>query len=142
MMLKDEKATLEAELKKLEPLKAFGEALTKFLAECSNVRVAPVFEPSQVDLEHKQLVVNVHHAGEKVVKVSTDSVVGQILFAAVKYFQSKEFSTGELNERLLEHGWNVKPSTLSAKLSLLANEGKLIKTDKGYRLPSRVKFEV
>jgi hypothetical protein len=141
MMLKDEKATLEAELKKLEPLKAFGEALTKFLTECSNVRVAG-FEPSQVDLEHKQLVVNIHHAGDKVVKVSTDSVVGQILFAAVKYFQSKEFSTGELNEKLLEHGWNVKPSTLSAKLSLLTNEGKLIKTDKGYRLPSRVKFEV
>jgi very-short-patch-repair endonuclease len=140
--LKDEKATLEAELKKLEPLKAFGEALAKFLAECSNVRVAPGFEPSQVDLEHRQLVVNVHHAGDKVVKVSTDSVVGQILFAAVKYFQSKEFSTGELNEKLLEHGWNVKPSTLSAKLSLLANEGKLIKTDKGYRLPSRIKFEV
>jgi hypothetical protein len=138
----EEKVKLEEELKKLEPLKAFGEALTKFLTEYCNVTVAPGFEPSQVDLEHKQLVVNIHHAGDKTVKVSTDSVVGQILYAAVKYFQSKEFSTGELNEKLLEHGWNVKPSTLSAKLSLLANEGKLVKTDKGYRLPSMVRFEV
>jgi hypothetical protein len=141
MMLKDQKATLEAELKKLEPLKAFGEALTKFLAECSNVRVAG-FEPAQVDLEHRQLVVNVHHAGDKTVKVSTDSVVGQILYCAVKYFKDREFATGELNEKLLEHGWNIKPSTLSAKLSLLTNEGKLVKTDKGYRLPTMVRFEV
>jgi hypothetical protein len=95
-----------------------------------------------VDLEHKGLVVNVHHAGDKVVKASTDSVVGQILYCAVKYFKDREFASGELNERLLEHGWNVKPSTLSAKLSLLANEGKLVKTDKGYRLPSAVRYEV
>jgi hypothetical protein len=114
------------------------ESLRKLLAP-----TAPLgLEPSQLDLEHKALVVKVHHAGDKVVKVSTESVVGQILFAAVTYFKDREFATGELNERLLEHGWNVKPSTLSAKLSLLVNEGKLVKTDKGYRLPSRIKFEV
>jgi hypothetical protein len=141
VQLKDEKATLEAALKQLEPLKAFGEALTKFLAQILP-RGSMVSEPAQVDLEHKGLVVNVHHAGDKVVKASTDSVVGQILYCAVKYFKEREFATGELNERLLEHGWNVKPSTLSAKLSLLANEGKLVKTDKGYRLPSAVRYEV
>lgn len=136
MMLKDEKATLETELKKLEPLKAFKEAFIKAFEY-------PVgFGSTQVNLEHKELVVNVHHAGDKVVNVSTDSVVGQILYCAVQYFRDREFATGELNEKLLEHGWNIKPSTLSAKLSLLANEGKLVKTDKGYRLPSRVKFEV
>ena len=137
----EEKVKLEEELEKLEPLKAFKEAFIKAFG----VRASPEpagFEPEQVDLEHKQLVVNVHHAGDKVVKVSTDSVVGQILYCTVQYFKDREFATGELNEKLLEHGWNVKPSTLSAKLSLLANEGKLIKTDKGYRLPSRVKFEV
>jgi hypothetical protein len=137
--LKDEKATLETALKQLEPLKAFKEAFIKAFGDM--VR-PPGFEPSQVDLEHKGLVVNVHHAGDKVVKVSTDSVVGQILYTATTYFKDREFATGELNERLLEHGWNVKPSTLSAKLSLLANEGKLVKTDKGYRLPSMVRFEV
>ena len=137
--LKDDKATLEAELKKLEPLKAFKEALLNVFGTQAG---PPGFEPSQVDLEHKGLVVNVHHAGDKVVKASTDSVVGQILYCAVQYFKDREFATGELNERLLEHGWNVKPSTLSAKLSLLANEGKLVKTDKGYRLPSAVRYEV
>jgi hypothetical protein len=95
-----------------------------------------------VELEHKGLVLKVHHAGDKVVKVSTDSVVGQILYCAVEYFKDRDFAAGELNERLLEHGWNVKPSTLSAKLSLLTNEGKLVKTDKGYRLPSKVIFKV
>jgi len=137
--LKDEKATLETALKELEPLKALKEALINVFGTQAG---PPGFEPSQVDLEHKGLVVNVHHAGDKVVKASTDSVVGQILYCAVKYFKDREFATGELNERLLEHGWNVKPSTLSAKLSLLANEGKLVKTDKGYRLPSAVRYEV
>jgi hypothetical protein len=137
--LKDEKATLETALKQLEPLKAFKEAFIKAFG----VPAGPLgLEPAQVDLEHRQLIVNVHHAGDKVVKASTDSVVGQILYCAVQYFKDREFATGELNERLLEHGWNVKPSTLSAKLSLLANEGKLVKTDKGYRLPSMVRFEV
>ena len=132
----EEKVKLEEELKKLEPLKAFKEAFIKAFEY-------PVgFGSTQVNLEHKELVVNVHHAGDKVVKVSTESVVGQILYCAVKYFKDREFASGELNERLLEHGWNVKPSTLSAKLSLLANEGKLVKTDKGYRLPSMVRYEV
>ena len=132
--LKDEKAALEAELK---PLKALKEALIKAFG-------APYGEggPAKVDVEHVGLVVSVHHAGDKVVKVSTDSVVGQILYCATQYFRDREFTAGEVNEKLLEHGWNVKSSTLSAKLSLLVSEGKLVKTDKGYRLPKAVKFEV
>jgi len=138
MMLKDEKATLEAELKKLEPLKALREAFI----QAFGVLTAPGSEPGQLEIEHKGFIMKVHHAGDKVVKVSTDSVVGQILYCATRYFKDKEFTTGELNERLLEHGWNIKSSTLSAKLSLLVNEGKLVKTDRGYRLPKYVKFEV
>lgn len=138
--LKDDKAALEAELKKLEPLKAFGEALRKFL-EYSNVRVSPR-KAGRLDIEHKGLIVNVHHAGDKTVKVTTSTVVGRILYCAATYFRDREFATGELNKKLLEHGWNVKPSTLSAKLSLLANEGKLVKTGRGYRLPSKVKFNI
>jgi hypothetical protein len=138
MMLKDEKATLEAELKKLEPLKALRESFIKAFG----VLTAPGSEPGQLEIEHKGFIMKVHHAGDKVVKVSTDSVVGQILYCAVKYFRDREFATGELNDKLLEHGWNVKPSTLSAKLSLLVNEGKLVKTDKGYRLPRMVQFDV
>jgi hypothetical protein len=133
---RDAMQKLEAELKKLEPLKALREAFIKAFG----VLTAPSSELGQLEVEHKRLVVKVHHAGDKVVKVSTDSVVGQILYCAVKYFRDKEFTTGELNERLLEHGWNIKPSTLSAKLSLLVNEGKLVKTDRGYRLPKCVQF--
>jgi cell division protein FtsB len=135
--LKDEKATLEAELKKLEPLKAFKEAFIKAFG------TAPLgFEPSQVNLEHKGLVVNVHHTGDKAVKVTTDSVVGQILYCVVHYFKDREFTSKELDEKLLDHGWAVKPSTLSTKLSLLASKGKLIKTEVGYRLPKYVKVNI
>jgi hypothetical protein len=131
--LKEEKATLEAELKKLEPLKAFQEAFAKAFGGAT---------PSRLEIEHKGLVVNVKHAGNRTVRLSTDSVVGQVLFCAVNYFKEREFTTGELNEKLLEHGWNVKPSTLSTKLSLLVNDGLLIKTEKGYRLPSKVVYVV
>jgi DNA-binding HxlR family transcriptional regulator len=68
--------------------------------------------------------------------------MGQVLFCAVNYFKDREFTTGELNEKLLEHGWNVKPSTLSTKLSLLTNDGLLIKTNKGYKLPKAVIYDV
>jgi hypothetical protein len=133
----EEKAKLEEELKKLEPLKAFKEAFIKAFG------AAPLkFESSQVDVEHKQLVVNVHHVGDKTVKVSTDSVVGQILFCVVHYFKDREFTAKELDEKLLEHGWAVKPATLSTKLSLLTSEGKLIKTEVGYRLPKYVKVNI
>jgi hypothetical protein len=86
--------------------------------------------------------VNVHHVGDKTVKVSTDSVVGQILFCVVHYFKDREFTAKELDEKLLEHGWAVKPATLSTKLSLLTSEGKLIKTEVGYRLPKYVKVNI
>jgi hypothetical protein len=131
--LKNEKANLEAELKKLEPLKAFQEAFAKAFGGAA---------PGKLELEHRGLVVNVRHVGNRTVRLSTDSVMGQVLFCAVNYFKDREFTTGELNEKLLEHGWNVKPSTLSTKLSLLTNDGLLIKTEKGYRLPKEVAFVV
>lgn len=133
LKLKEEKAALEAELKKLEPLRAFQEAFAKAFGEAM---------PSKLEIEHKGLVVNIKHAGNRTVRLSTDSVVGQVLFCAVNYFKEKEFTTGELNEKLLEHGWNIRPSTLSTKLSLLVNDGLLIRTEKGYRLPSKVAYVV
>jgi hypothetical protein len=137
--LKDEKATLETALKQLEPLKTFKEAFIKAFG----IPTAPLgFEPGQVDLEHKGLAVNIRHAGDREVKMSTDTKEGQILFCAVNYFPNKEFTTGELNEKLVEHGWAVKSSTLSAKLSLFVGRGLLIKTDKGYRLPTKVSVHI
>lgn len=139
--LKDEKAALESALKQLEPLKAFGEALARFLQSLNVLGVEPASQ-KVLDVEHKELVVNILHKGEEIVKVSTDTVVGQILYTALTYFKDREFTFSELSDKMLEHGWNVKASTLSAKLSLLVNEGKLIKTDKGYRLPQKVKFNI
>jgi hypothetical protein len=129
---------LEKDLSQYKAEHEAVENLRKLLAPT----LATGLEPSQVDLEHRQLVVNIQHAGDKVVKVTTDSVVGQILFCAAKYFKEKEFTAKELDEKLLEHGWAVKPSTLSTKLSLLTSEGKLIKTEVGYRLPKYVKVNI
>jgi hypothetical protein len=132
--LEEQVTKLKEQLTQLEPLKNLQDALAKVFA--------PQVEPTKIDIEHKGLIVSIHHTGDKTVKVSTNSVVGQILYCAIKYFPKRDFTVGELNEKLLEHGWNIKPSTLSTKLSLLTSQGNLIKTEKGYRLPTLVEFKV
>lgn len=141
MQLKDEKATLEKELKKLEPLNAFGEALAKFLTE---IAYPPTAKTTVIDLEHKGLAVNIHHEGEKEVKMSTKNKEGQMMYCIVNEMptENEGWAQIDLIKKLLEHGWNIKQSTVSVTLSKWAAEGLLIKTERGYRLPTKVKFNI
>lgn len=95
-----------------------------------------------VDLEHKGIVINVHHEGEQVVKMSTKTVFGKLLYCAVNTLPKEGFTVNEMNTVLIENGWAIKGTTLSANLSILASKGKLVKTEKGYRLPAKVKFNI
>lgn len=134
--LEGENAQLKGELERLEPYRKLAEALSQLFQS-----VQPAQPKIAIDVDHVEHEYVVHKS-KKVVKVSTESVAGQILYTALTYFKDRDFSFGELMDKMLEHGWNVKSSTLSAKLSLLVNEGKLIKTEGGYRLPSKVSFSV
>jgi len=138
--LKDDKARLEAKVKRLEPLNAFGEALAKFLTEIA----PPTAKTTVIDLEHKELAVNIHNEGVEEVKMSTSTKEGQMMYCIVNEMPRDEegFVQVDLIKRLLEHGWNIKQSTVSTTLSKWISEGLLIKTEKGYRLPTKVKFNI
>jgi len=139
--LKDEKATLETELKQLEALKAFGAALENFLIE---IGAATSSQTTVIDLEHRDLVVNIHHEGEKEVKMSTSTKEGQMMYCIVNEMPSEDEGWAQIDliKKLQEHGWNIKQSTVSVTLSKWAAEGYLIKTERGYRLPTKVKFNI
>jgi len=103
-----------------------------------------------IDLEHKELVVDVHHAGEEHVKMDTKTDKGKILYCAKEDLSKdadgkpkESFSWSELKQALTENGWIISDPTVSARLTDLAREGRLIKLEKGgYRLPSKVKFNI
>jgi len=97
-----------------------------------------------INLEHKELVVNIHHEGEKEVKMSTSTKEGQMMYCIVKEMptENEGWAQIDLIKKLLEHGWNIKQSTVSVTLSKWVPEGLLIKTEKGYRLPTKVKFNI
>jgi len=99
------------------------------------------FQPT-VELEHKELVVNLHHAGEREIKMSTNNKEGQILFCALNDLPKEGWTYSEMNKALMERGWPIKSSTLAAKLSILTGRSILVKTSKGYRLPTKVEFNV
>jgi hypothetical protein len=103
-----------------------------------------------IDLEHKDLVVDVHHAGEEHVQMTTETDKGKILYCAKEYLSKDAdgkpkdtFSWSELKQALIENGWSISDPTVSARLTDLAREGRLIKLEKGgYRLPTKVKFNI
>jgi len=108
------------------------------------LELIPLPTTETIDLEHKGLIVNVHHEGEKEVKMSTATKEGQIMYCIINEMPKTEegFAQIDLIKKLLEHGWNIGQSTVSSRLSTWANKGLLIKTEKGYRLPKLVKFNV
>jgi hypothetical protein len=136
MKLKDEKATLETALKELEPLKAFKEAFAKVF------EVPVASGKTTINLEHQGLAINVHHIGEKQVNMSTATQEGQLMYCMVNDLPNEGFTVPELQNKLAEHGWNIKETTLRTRLSIWTSEAKLIRTEKGYRLPKLVKYNI
>jgi hypothetical protein len=124
--------------KELEGFRELKGALAKILP------VQGAIEPTKetVNLEHKELVINVSHQGEEVVTMATRNIEGQILYCAVNDLPKEGFSVNEMNDSLMENGWAVKTKTLYTKLSILSSQGRLVKTDKGYRLPQKVRFNI
>lgn len=124
-------------------------------------KLAPTMEPKIVeipagakttlDLEHREMVVNVSHR-ERPVKLTTETQQGQIMYVAlhdVPEARSREqgFTEAQISKALKERGWNIPHSSLAPTLgSTLAKQGLLIKVPKTrpqkYRLPSKVKINV
>lgn len=88
------------------------------------------------------LDVNIRHENNHVVNFNTSVKEGQVMYCIVKELQKDGFTVPDLQDKLQEHGWIVKDTTLRATLSVWTSKGFLVKTEKGYRLPTLVNFNV
>jgi len=141
MQLKDEKASLEAELKKLEPLKTLRESFIKALGI---ELVSPTVISEKISLEHKDLTVDIRHS-EKTVEMTTETQLGQILYCAIKDLPKEGFTMKDLQNSLAEHGWYIGSTSLPPNLAQLVKNGYLVKLKTKpitYRLPTKLKINV
>jgi hypothetical protein len=141
MQLKDEKASLEAELKKLEPLKTLRESLIKALG-IELVSTTVISE--KMSLEHKELTVDIRHS-EKTVEMTTETQLGQILYCAINDLPKEGFTMKDLQNSLAEHGWYISNTSLPPNLAQLVKNGYLVKLKTKpitYRLPTKLKINV
>jgi hypothetical protein len=133
---------LESAHHELKGAAAFREALTAFLfpnglpTQSSNINGKAAFNITEQGLD-----VTIQHQNNQVVNFNTSNKEGQVMFCVVKELPKEGFTVSGLQERLQEHGWVIKETTLRATLSIWTNKGFLVKTDKGYRLPGLVNFK-
>jgi len=146
MQLKDENLDLKKQLKRAEKVSRVFKEFVDILIEYLPAQKPEVMEKSvKLDLDHTEMQIEIKHK-EETVSLKTDTVLGKVMYVAVNEFQNKEFTERELTEILLEHGWNIKHSTLAPSLGNLVKNGWLIRVPKTrptrYRLPKRIKIEV
>jgi hypothetical protein len=140
--LKDKKVDLEAELKKLEPLKAFKEAFIKAFGE-----MVPQagFEPGSsaaVGLQATTTIVDVAPV-EKSIVINTDTIPGKILAVAKKGKLDGWRQLGEIVKAVEEERWTVTSQQVNNALNDMVKDGLIAKrhTDRNYFcLAQGVKF--
>jgi hypothetical protein len=132
--LKDGKVTLETELKKLEPLKAFGEALARFLKEIGVMTPSALHTSNtSVGLQATMTIVDVAPV-EKSIVINTDTVPGKILAVAKKGKLDGWRQLGEVVKAIEEERWTVTSQQVNNALNDLVKEGLIAKrhTDRNY----------
>ena len=128
MQLKDDKATLEAELKKLEPLKALKEALINaFGLPAGPPGIEPgTSAPSEVTVQREVPALTVQTLRKQLV-LSTDNAQGRAaLLYAEGFFDEEERSIGAVQKEMMRRGWPKDPR-LSGFLDELCSWGYLRK---------------
>jgi hypothetical protein len=126
--LKDDKATLEAELKKLEPLKALKEALINvFGLPAGPPGLEPATSvPSEVVVQREVPALTVQTLHKQLV-LSTDNAQGRAaLLYAEGFFDEEERSIGAVQKEMMRRGWPKDPR-LSGFLDELCSWGYLRK---------------
>jgi len=134
----------EGLLKRIGAVEKLREILIQFLG--LDTVSAPTQATKEVlSLDHKELVVNLAHE-EKELNMTTGTVMGKVLFAALTELSKEGFNEAELSDILKEHGWNVPHNTLAPTLGGLVRDGYLVKLEgikpAKYRLPKKVKLNI
>jgi hypothetical protein len=143
--LKDWKAKYEHEKKRTEKVR---DALREFIGfdAMTGLTGTPGEGTKEIlQMTAKDLVVNVSHE-EKVKNLTTDTVIGKVLFCGLTDLASLDgFSEAQLSVALAERGWNIGHSTLGPTLGGLVRDGYLIRTQgkpMRYRMPTKVLLTV
>jgi len=143
--LKDEKTTLGAELKKLEPLKAFKEALVKFLGAYAPTAGPAGFEPrtsepSEVLVVSEQPALTIQKKSQPL-SLDASSLEGKIaiVYAEGDLPRDKWFSVSDVTRAFQKHGWNQDPRT-SMALDKFCQWGYFTKQMSGKRPDYRLKL--
>lgn len=137
-------STLEAKATGVQKLsELLREALRLLGLDTLTASAQPVKET--LNLGHKELVVNLAHE-ERDVSMTTETVVGKILFCGLTELSKEGFGEAELSEILKEHGWNIGHTTLAPTLGGMVRDGYLVRIEgtrpAKYRLPQKVKLNV
>lgn len=122
------------------------EGLVEFLGlDGANPPAAGKKGATALALTGEHLQVTIAHA-DRVVNMRTDTVMGKIIFVALKDLPKEGFAETEISHALIEHGWNVPHATLGRTLSSTVQQGYLVKVKKTkpmkYRLPEKVTVNV
>jgi len=140
MQLKDDKATLEAELKKLEPLKAFKEAFIKAFGVWAG------FEPSSsmpsevsVAIQQPTLTIKTNRVSVELTDKTAEGKIA-IVYAEGKLPSDKWFTTTDVINAFISHGWSRDPR-IGPTLDKMCSWGFFEKHYAGKRPEYRVKIK-
>lgn len=143
--------TLTKKLRRAEQdLKLFDELKNVFVKlfpkKAIKTTEVPVTNKTTLDLEYKELIVNINHK-EETIKLTTEIQQGQIMYVALNDMPKEGFTENQISEALKEHGWNIPHTSLAPQLSSnLVKSGLLIKIEgtrpTRYRVPTKIKIKV
>lgn len=148
----EDEAKWNKEKKELQQQAYIGQKLKEFLLEIlgdsllMDMDALPAStQREKLNLNHKELVVDITHE-EKQVNMTTNTIIGKVLFCALTELPKEEFSELELTETMGEHGWNIGHSSLGPTLGGLVRDGYLLRIEGKkpykYRLPEKVRLNV
>src|SRR6266446_2622584 len=107
----------------------------------------PKPEPMRtIDVDLKNTVFRIHHAGDEEIHLSTVNWEGKVVYTVLNDLSGKPSSFGQIKAALVERAWPVGDNTLSPTLGNLVKKGILVREgstkDTSYRPPLRAKIMV
>jgi len=143
----DEHDKLEAEHTQVEAIRGYLQQAQhglQWLFGNDIPNLIPSPDARTMNLQEQQTVVNISHE-EKPVNLTTNTVVGKILYVALTELKDG-FTSEELMAHLAEHGWPIGPNTISPTVGGMVKNGSLVRLPDTkppkFRTPMLVKFNV
>jgi hypothetical protein len=102
-------------------------------------------EKETINLEHKELVVNISHS-EQVIAMNTDDLQGRIMLCTIKDLNKEGFDENDITNAMRERGWGMDRIIIALHIGKLVKAGRILKITPQkpyrYRLPSKLTVNV